>query len=99
MPPLSRSELLWREREEVRQQISSSEGTFRSSDITAVWDEDEDIITDVTPMIDLKKMHLNRDMRSVLHRPKSDWFETPRGEVCKNACSLVVDDIIGVEKK
>lgn len=42
----------------------------------------------------LKKKHLNRIERDAFHRPKSDWSESPSGEVCKNAETLVVSDII-----
>lgn len=61
--------------------------------------EDDDISPEILHMIDLKKSHLSRDMRSMMHKPKSDWYETPKGEVCKNASTLVIDDIIAPIKK
>lgn len=43
----------------------------------------------------LKVRHLSRDERRSLHQPLPDWKESPKGDVCKNACTLEVDDIIG----
>lgn len=43
---------------------------------------------------EMKTRHLTRSERDALHNPETDWIQTPRGEVCKNACSLEVEDII-----
>ena len=42
----------------------------------------------------LKKRHLNQDERRALNNPNSDWIQTQSGEVCKSACTLVVDDLV-----
>jgi hypothetical protein len=57
-------------------------------------DEERDLISPDELKETLKKRHLNRMERDALHKPKTDWFETPAGEVCKNAETLVVSDII-----
>lgn len=43
---------------------------------------------------ELKKRHLNGGERRHYHKPKSDWQESPAGEVCRNAETLVVSDIV-----
>ena len=43
---------------------------------------------------ELKKRHLTKQEREVLHKPASDWVETQRGETCKNACSLEISDLV-----
>lgn len=49
-----------------------------------------------TPALEkaLKKRHLNSDERGAYHQPKSDWCETGRGDMCKSACSLEVEDLV-----
>lgn len=42
----------------------------------------------------LKKRHLNREERQMFHKPNPDWVQTTAGEVCKSACTLVVDDLV-----
>ena len=42
----------------------------------------------------LKQRHLGRDERSLFHQPKSDWCESPKGDVCKSACSLEISDLV-----
>lgn len=42
----------------------------------------------------MKRRHLNSHERQRLHKPKSDWVETPSGEICKSAETLVVKDIV-----
>lgn len=42
----------------------------------------------------MKKRHLTKPERDQLHKPESDWVNTPRGEVCRNACTIEVADII-----
>lgn len=42
----------------------------------------------------LKERHLRKSERDVLHKPKTDYLEGGKGEVCKNACSLEIDDIV-----
>lgn len=42
----------------------------------------------------LKTQHLTKTERDYLHFPASDWYDTGKGEVCKNACTLEVSDII-----
>jgi len=41
-----------------------------------------------------KERHLQRDERSMLHHPKSDWCESPKGDICKSACTLEISDLI-----
>jgi hypothetical protein len=58
-----------------------------------------DIIFNEKPMLkdlkkELKKRHLNKQERDAFHNLKSDWCESPRGDVCKNASSLEIDDIV-----
>jgi hypothetical protein len=43
---------------------------------------------------ELKRRHLSQNERQFLHEPKSDWVQQGGKEVCKNACALVVDDIV-----
>lgn len=45
-------------------------------------------------MPDLYERHLVEDERRMLHRPKSDYIATGRGEECRNSSSLVVDDLV-----
>ena len=47
----------------------------------------------------LKERHLTRSERSVYHQPRPDWKESSRGDVCKNASTLEVEDIITKYKK
>lgn len=42
----------------------------------------------------IKKRHLSRDERRMLHKPESDWSESNNGDVCKSACSLEVKDLL-----
>lgn len=42
----------------------------------------------------LKERHLNKDERDYLHTPEPDFVQSKTGEVCKNACSLPIKDII-----
>ena len=42
----------------------------------------------------MKKRHLNRDERRLLHKPAPDYIQTPHGEVLRSTSSLEVDDII-----
>ena len=46
----------------------------------------------------LLSRHLDRNERQSLHNPKSDWSDTGRGDVCKNACTLEVNDILSKHK-
>lgn len=46
----------------------------------------------------LKKRHLTKEERDILHRPVSDYVQSKTGEVCKNACSLPIEDIISKHK-
>lgn len=60
---------------------------------------EEEILTEDNdrPMLDkkrLKQQHLNGGEREAYHKPLNDWKETPKGEVCINASSLPVDDIV-----
>lgn len=47
----------------------------------------------------LKTRHLSKQERDMLHNPASDWCETNKGEVCKNACTLEIADLLGVKRK
>ena len=42
----------------------------------------------------LKKRHLTIEERRIFHKPNPDWVQTPSGEVCRSACTLVVDDLV-----
>lgn len=46
-----------------------------------------------------KKRHLSKEERDAYHAPASDWCESPRGEVCKNASTLDVTDILAKKIK
>jgi hypothetical protein len=46
----------------------------------------------------MKQRHLHKYERDSLHKPKSDWKETPVGEVLHNSSSLAVEDIISKYK-
>lgn len=43
---------------------------------------------------ELKVRHLRKNERDAHHRPASDVVEGGKGEVCKNACTLELQDII-----
>jgi hypothetical protein len=43
---------------------------------------------------DFKREHPDESVRARLHSPKSDYFVTAKGEMCKNASSLCVDDLV-----
>jgi len=45
-------------------------------------------------MFDLKERHLNENERRCLHKPKSDYIETSKGEECRNSSSLNVSDLV-----
>lgn len=47
----------------------------------------------------LKKRHLSKQERDMLHNPASDWCETNKGEVCKNACSLEISDLLDKKRQ
>ena len=59
------------------------------------WDEepDEDL-DEEEEEFDTSSRHMPKSMRDSLHKPKSDWRETSRGEKCYNHSSLEVKDII-----
>jgi len=42
----------------------------------------------------MKVRHLNKGERDMYHNPKPDWHDSKKGDVCKNACVLEVEDII-----
>lgn len=42
----------------------------------------------------MKERHLNGAERRRAHKPKSDWRQSGRGEVCRNASSLPIDDLV-----
>lgn len=52
--------------------------------------QDEEIMIKET----IKSRHLSGAERATFHKPKSDWYETPAGEVCRNADTLTVVDIL-----
>lgn len=43
---------------------------------------------------EIKKRHLRKNERDAHHKPASDVVECGKGEVCKNACTLELEDII-----
>jgi hypothetical protein len=47
----------------------------------------------------LKDRHATARIRNYYHNPASDWKESDRGDVCVNACSLEVKDIIEKHNK
>ena len=42
----------------------------------------------------MKTRHLTKSERQALHKPKSDWIEGKKGEECRAACELKVDDLV-----
>lgn len=42
----------------------------------------------------MKERHLTKAERQALHKPKSDWIEGKKGEECRAACELKVDDLV-----
>ncbi len=43
---------------------------------------------------DMKKRHLRKNERDIIHNPKRDWISTGKGEVCRSSSVLEVDDLI-----
>ncbi len=41
-----------------------------------------------------RSRHYSKHERERRHQPESDWCEGDRGEYCKNACTMDVQDII-----
>lgn len=62
------------------------------------WAEEETEDVEEIPMDKIEKImkerHLTKAERQALHRPKSDWIEGKRGEECRAACELKVDDLV-----
>lgn len=52
--------------------------------------QDEEVMIKET----IKSRHLSGAERVAYHKPKSDWYETPAGEVCRSADTLTVVDIL-----
>lgn len=52
----------------------------------------QEVMAEVTEV--MKVRHLSKNERAHYHRPKADWKESPKGEVCKSSCTLEVEDII-----
>jgi hypothetical protein len=74
---------------------------FVDPDMVELIQEEDNLFDEVTPPMPmpldcelLKKRHLNKSERQAYHKPKRDWELTNKGEVCKSACSLVVDDLV-----
>lgn len=42
----------------------------------------------------MKKRHLDRDERQLLHKPDTDWVATKRGDKCRNSVTLEIEDIV-----
>jgi hypothetical protein len=102
MPPLNRTTGVFRTAANSSQgeRIRLEPLTFDHDLLTAAARYREMLETeeDVRPTPDikkeLKKRHLNQSERRKYHKPNPDWEQTPSGEVCKSACTLVVDDLI-----
>lgn len=62
------------------------------------WAEEEPEDVEEIPMDKIEKImkerHLTKAERQALHRPKSDWIEGKKGEECRAACELKVDDLV-----
>lgn len=71
------------------QQLRSFRSPF-SQDFTR--DYDEQTMSDIAVV--MKERHLSKSERQAYHQPKNDWKESPKGDVCKNASTLEVEDII-----
>jgi len=73
-----------------------------TANINAVsFDDDQDfseeeLIDDEQIAQLMKSRHLTKAERHALHKPKSDWIEGRRGEECRAAHELRVDDIVPV---
>lgn len=65
--------------------------TMRSA-TSSQQDRDENTVKSLKG--DMKHRHLSKNERDYLHQPKTDWCQTTRGEECRSACTLVVDDIV-----
>jgi len=61
-----------------------------SQDFTREYDEQT--MNDIAGV--MKERHLSKSERAAYHQPKNDWKESPKGDVCKNASTLEVEDII-----
>lgn len=42
----------------------------------------------------MKKRHLDRHERAQHHKPAPDWIQTGKGEVCRSASTLPIDDLV-----
>lgn len=42
----------------------------------------------------MKRRHLRKEERDRLHKPGSDWLDTPRGDACYSATTLPIEDIV-----
>lgn len=89
------------EQEQVRQmsellQAARRTGIGRAVNPFDLEDNNEQLMSDVEET--LKVRHLTKYEREGLHQPARDWKETPKGDVCKNACTLEVEDILSKHK-
>lgn len=89
------------EQEQVRQmgellQAARRTGIGRGVNPFYLEDNNEQLMSEIDEV--LKVRHLTRHEREGLHQPARDWKETPKGDVCKNACTLEVEDILSKHK-
>ena len=89
------------EQEQARQmdellQAARREITGRAVNPFDLEDSNEQLMSSVEET--LKVRHLTKHEREGLHKPARDWKETPKGDVCKNACTLEVEDILSKHK-
>lgn len=72
-----------------------SQWRARNADL---WAEEETEDVEEIPMDKIEKImkerHLTKAERQALHKPKSDWIEGKKGEECRAACELKVDDLV-----
>lgn len=72
-----------------------SQWRARNADL---WAEEETEDAEEIPMDKIEKImkerHLTKAERQALHKPKSDWIEGKKGEECRAACELKVDDLV-----
>lgn len=62
------------------------------------WEEEEPLEVEEIAMDKIEKImkerHLTKAERQALHKPKSDWIEGRKGEECRAACELKVNDLV-----
>ena len=84
------------EQEQARQMGELLQAARRAVNPFDLEDSNEQLMSSVEET--LKVRHLTKHEREGLHQPARDWKETPKGDVCKNACTLEVEDILSKHK-